>query len=227
MTTESSTTATQDLPSENLSQDLVGLAMNFLVQSRPIPQPQQQNGVQHQIQPQPDSHHQSSLESESRLQDRSSKLPMVILEHNGISYCGFMLPQEFIERKQGTTEDILDYIQNDNKNALQTYKDPQDHKRRRPRQAKKTLIDYGITKRSSPNNKGERKLNGSRARLSTKNRMQVLDATREILSSNQSLHHELPLLETNTNLTNSSDFNFLKLGLVYSFYESSCRDSFM
>ncbi|KII65973.1 hypothetical protein RF11_15785 [Thelohanellus kitauei] len=100
MSIESSTTAIQELPSENPPQNLIGLVMNFIVKPEPILQPHQGAEVEQQIQPQSELQNQPQPESESRPQQLSPRLPMVIMEHNGFSYSGLMLPHEFTERKQ-------------------------------------------------------------------------------------------------------------------------------
>ncbi|KII61377.1 hypothetical protein RF11_12791 [Thelohanellus kitauei] len=188
--------------------------MNFLV--RPQPKPQLQDESQLPL----------PVVSGSQPQELPSWFPVVIMEHKGVSYSGLILPRESIEKKQGTTEDFFEYLLNNNKSALKLYKDPKDSSWIRPRQTKGTRNRSGVTRRNSSRNNRNMKLD-VRARLDLKQRRQISDATREILLRNQTLHNQLPLLETKTNATNPTDFNFLKLGLVYSFYEANCGERFM
>ncbi|KII68059.1 hypothetical protein RF11_05882 [Thelohanellus kitauei] len=86
----------------------------------------------------------------------------------------------FSLRFRGTTEDIFDYLINNNKNAFQAYTDPQEHNWMRTRQSKNPPQLYGARKQSSSNNNGIGKLNYNRIRLTTNQWKQVFNDTREI-----------------------------------------------
>ncbi|KII73230.1 hypothetical protein RF11_09818 [Thelohanellus kitauei] len=202
----------QEVEAPISSQDQSGVVMKFLIHHQNKSKPQ--------------------LESRGPLQEASgaqikelSLLPFVIMEYKGVSYSGFILPQESIERKQGTTEDLYDYLFHDKKNSLQVYRDPKEKNSIRPRGAKAIRPCYAPIRRNTIRNKGDKKIDG-RTRLGSTKRLQNLDPTKDILRT-KGLQNHLKLLATNKNATKYKDCNFLNLGLVYSFYQSSSRESFM